>query len=226
MEQFSGIKSAQVMEYLSKRRTCMAKHMVEPAPSREEVKQILNVATRVPDHGQLSPWYFMVFEGDKRDAVDAKITELFLEKNTDYTPKQLDIETRRFKRAPMVIAVVSRIRNGKPMWEQILSSGAVCMNMILAANASGYGTQWLTEWFSYDEEFKAYLGLDARDHIAGFIHMGSVQDAPKDRPRPDVDALVTYWEEGAALNKGDKAEANKFGIPEIGFDLKGVKAEQ
>ena len=143
-----------------------------------------------------------------------------MQDNPDAKPEHREIEEGRFTRAPLVVGVVSRIRTGKPpMWEQILSSGAVCMNMVMAANACGYGAQWLTEWYAYDTRFREFLGLDARDTIAGFIHIGRVDETPEDRPRPDLAHIVTQWEEGKAINKGEQYNADKFGMPLQGFDF-------
>ncbi len=220
MKIMSAVKSDETLEYLTSRRSVMAQLLQEPAPSSQELDRILSAAARVPDHGKLSPWYFLVFEGEKRVRIGQKIKDIFLEDTPDASPAHIEIEETRFTRAPLVVGVISRIRKGKPpMWEQVLSSGAVCMNMVMAANASGYGAQWLTEWYAYDDRFRSYLGLDERDTIAGFIHIGTANETPDDRPRPDLDDIVTHWEEGAPLNKGDKYGADKFGIPRQGFDF-------
>ena len=112
--------------------------------------------------------------------------------------------------------VVSRMRKGKhPLWEQFLSAGALCQNMLLAANAMGYAANWLTEWYSYNEVFRDSLGLDDRDNIAGVMYIGKAAQQPEGRPRPDMDCLTTYWQEGEhALHKGDDAyDKEKFDIP-------------
>lgn len=224
MKIMSGKPSEETLEYLLSRRSVMAQLLSGPAPSDTELRTILQAAARVPDHGKLSPWYFIVFKGDQRAVIDEKIKALYLDDNPEAKDAHIDIEATRFTRAPLVVGVVSRVRMGKPpMWEQVLSSGAVCMNLVMAANASGYGAQWLSEWYSYDARFKEYLGLDARDHIAGFIHIGTAEDLPEDRPRPNLDDIVTNWEEGAPLNKGERYNAEKFGFPETGFDLSNIK---
>ncbi len=224
MKIISGKKSEATLEYLLSRRSVMAQLLSDPAPTSEELGTMIQAAARVPDHGKLSPWYFIVFQGDQRAVIGKKIKEMYVADNPGAGDAHIDIEATRFTRAPLVVGVVSRVRMGKPpMWEQILSSGAVCMNLVMAANASGYGAQWLSEWYSYDARFKEYLGLDARDHIAGFIHIGTVEDTPDDRPRPNLDDIVTYWEEGAPLNKGEQYNVEKFGIPTQGFDLSQVK---
>ncbi len=212
--------NSEMIDYLLTRRSVMAQNLNDPAPNQEELDKILTVASRVPDHGKLAPWYFIVFSGEQRDVVGRKIEEIFARENPNAKAEHLAIEKSRLSRAPLVIAVVSRIRTGKPpKWEQLLSSGAVCMNMIHAAHSLGYGAQWLSEWYSFDEEFKAYIGLDQGDHIAGFIHIGSVAEKPEERPRPDLEKIVTNWEEGKSLNKGDEYASDKFGIPNDGFSF-------
>lgn len=111
------------------------------------------------------------------------------------SPVRLDMERARFMRAPVVVAVVSSIRNrpGVPEWEQILSAGAVCFNTCLAANALGFGTSWISEWIAYSPSVRAALGLSEKERIAGFIYMGQPMDKPDDRERPDMDKLVTEW---------------------------------
>ena len=208
MKIMSGKPSEETLEYLLSRRSVMAQLLSDPAPSDAELRTILQAAARVPDHGKLSPWYFIVFKGDQRAVIGDKIKQIYVADNPDAGDAHIDIEATRFTRAPLVVGVVSRVRMGKPpMWEQLLSSGAVCMNLVMAANASGYGAQWLSEWYSYDNRFKEYLGLDARDHISGFIHIGTAEDTPDDRPRPNLDDIVTNWEEGAPLNKGEQYNA-------------------
>jgi nitroreductase len=225
MSVICGKKSNEVLEYLLRRSSASAKNMQFPGPSAEELERILTVAVRVPDHGKLVPWYFIVFEGEGSVQAGAKLREIFQSENPDAGEDRLQIEETRFSRSPVVVAVVSRMRKGnKPLWEQILSAGAVGMTLSLAAHASGYGAQWITEWPAFHPAFKSYLGLDARDHIAGFIHLGTPGAVPEDRPRPALSSVVTHWREGAVLNKGDALyDQEKFGFPEAGFDVSGVK---
>ncbi len=220
MTLYSGKKSPELLDYLLHRRSVMAQTMHEPAPSESELQKILEAGARVPDHGKLSPWYFIVFEGGQRDVVGKKVRDIYSAQNPNAKPEHLEIEGNRFSRAPLVIGVISRIRTGKvPMWEQALSAGAACQNIVLAANASGYAAQWLTEWYAFDQEFRVYLGLDGRDNVAGFIHIGTPSEIPSERPRPDLQNITTKWEEGGALNKGDMYNSPKFGMPAAGFNF-------
>ena len=211
-------KSDDVYRYLQTRRSCPLKLMGDMAPSKQEIEDILSVASRVPDHGKLFPWHFIVFEGDKRKDIGDILKEAYLLEEPDATEAKLELEAERFLRAPLVILVVSRVRPAKkPVWEQILSSGAACYNLCLAANTRGYGTNWLSEWYSFNPLFKEKIGLDARDHIAGAIYIGNVESMPEERPRPVLDKIVSYWQPGVSLNKGDDYDPEKPSNPTKGF---------
>lgn len=216
----AGEYSQDTLDYLLKRRSVTAQNLSAPGPDEQVLSRILTAAMRVPDHGKLCPWYFIVLQGEQRAQASQKIKTLYQADNPNAKDAHVKIEGQRLMRAPVVVAVVSRMRTGKPpMWEQVLSSGAVCMNMVMAANAAGFGAQWLTEWYAYDQRFKGYLGLDDIDNIAGFIHIGTPEDIPDDRPRPNMDDLVTFWQEGCTLKKGEGYASPKFDLPVHGFSL-------
>jgi nitroreductase len=126
--------------------------------------------------------------------------DLYHRRNADARGPQEAAERNRFLRAPVVVAVVARLQDHPkiPEWEQVLSSGACCINMLNAAYALGFAAQWLTEWCAYDADFREALGLESRERIAGFIYMGTAPSAPVERQRPEVDSLVTYWSAGTA----------------------------
>lgn len=206
-----------LIQFLQTRRSVKPKAMAEPGPTPAQLETILTIAARVPDHGKYAPWYFVVFSGEHRRAIGLKLEELYLAKYPEATPEQLTHEREKFLRAPVVVAVVSRIREGKnPQWEQILSAGAACYNLCIAANGLGFASNWLTEWYSYSEEFKAYLGIAATDNVAGFIYLGTASETPDDRSRPDMSHIVTHWSPGCSLNTGDS-----YGQPGAGFPVKG-----
>ena len=210
----------EVLELLHTRRSVMAADMDAPGPDPTQIQSILNAAARVPDHGKTMPFYFIVFEGEARTVIGNKLAALFTQKNPDTKSDKIEFERNRFLRAPTVIAVVHRIRPAKhPQWEQIMSVGAACQNLILACNAHGFSAQWLTEWYAYDEEARAIFGMDERDTIAGFIHIGSSKEIPEDRDRPDLSQIVSYWEDGSALNKGDGYDREKFNFPSSGISV-------
>jgi nitroreductase len=210
-----------LIHFLNTRRSTKLTHfdLDHAAPDADEIQQILSLATRVPDHGRKAPWYFMVFEGENRIHAGDLLKQAYAQDYPeDASPEKLEFESERFTKAPVVIAVISRIKNGKiPVWEQILSAGAVCYNLCIAANSFGYGTNWLTHWYAYSPTFKNLLGLDGRDHIAGFIYMGKVLDTQEERERPNIDAITNFWTPALpALNK-ESEDTSDQDVPVMGF---------
>jgi nitroreductase len=183
------------LELLATRRSFKAVELAGPAPSAAEIDTLLTIASRVPDHGKLTPWRFIVFEGEARRAAGAAIAAAFRVKYPDAKAEHVEAERERLARAPLVVAVVSRAGPHVkiPEWEQVLSAGAAAMNLVLAANAMGYGTSWTTEWYAYDRGVLDALGLAPHERIAGFIHIGRPPGPPEDRPRPPLDAIATRF---------------------------------
>ena len=183
------------LKLLTTRRSFKAVELGEPGPSPAEIDTLLTVASRVPDHGKLTPWRFIVFEGQARHAAGAAIAAAFRKKYPDAKPEHVEAERARLLRAPLVIAVVSRAApHGKiPEWEQVLSAGAAAMSLVLAAHALGYGANWITEWYAYDRGVLDALGLAPHERIAGFVHIGRPPGPPEDRPRPPLDEIVTHF---------------------------------
>jgi nitroreductase len=181
---------------LRRRRSVPPALMTGPAPTPEELTTILTIASRVPDHGKLAPWRFVLFEGRARERVGRIALGLRLEEKPDLGEAARAEELRRFARAPAVVGVVSRAAPHVkiPEWEQILSAGAACMSMIVAARALGFSATWLTEWPAYDARFRAAIGLAEHEKIAGFIHIGRAAGA-EDRPRPPLSEIVTVYPE-------------------------------
>jgi nitroreductase len=150
----------------------------------------------VPDHGKLAPWRFIVFEGDGRSRAGDAVAAVFARKHPDAPVSDIEVEKRRLMEAPLVIAVVSTIKLHPkvPPWEQELSAGASCMNIVAAATALGYGANWLTGWFAFDRDVLDAFGLQTNEKFAGFIHIGGKPDkAVEDRPRPVLKDLVTRF---------------------------------
>jgi nitroreductase len=184
------------LEFLRRRRSLKPDKLAEPGPSADQLTAILTLAARVPDHKKLAPWRFVVFSGDAR----AKMGEVFVqaciaEDKEPPSPVRLDFERCRFLRAPLVVGVVSRVVDsaGAPEWEQVLSAGAACFNMCLAANALGFGTCWITEWVAYSPAVSSALKLGPRERIAGFVYIGTASEHPADRDRPELASLVSHW---------------------------------
>jgi nitroreductase len=184
------------LKLLTTRRSFKAVELTAPAPSAVELDTLLTIASRVPDHGKLTPWRFIVFESDARKAAGDAIAAAFTAKYPDVKPEQVAAERERLTRAPLVVAVVSRAAPHVkiPEWEQVLSAGAATMNLVLAAHALGYGANWITEWYAYDRNVLDALGLAPHERIAGFIHIGTPPGTPEDRPRPPLDEIATRFQ--------------------------------
>jgi nitroreductase len=183
------------LELLKTRRSIKPVELTGPGPSAAELGTLLTVASRVPDHGKLVPWRFIIFEGDARLAAGAAIEAAFRAKYPDAKPEQVEYEQKRLARAPLVIAVVSRAGPHVkiPEWEQVLSAGAAAMSLVLAAHALGYAANWITEWYAYDRRVLDALGLKENERIAGFVHIGRPAQRPEDRPRPPLEDIATRF---------------------------------
>ena len=206
------------IQTLLSRRSTAIKNLIAPGPSPEQVELILRAASRVPDHNKLAPWWFVTFEGEARVKFGEVLRKAYLLEDKDAAPAKLDLEAEKFTRAPLVIAVVSRIKEGKaPQWEQILSAGGACHNLCLAANALGFGFNWVSEWPAFNEEVRSALGCDERDNIAGFIYIGTQGEKSEERERPTLEHIVTAWSDGYAPNKGDGYARTGAGLPKTGF---------
>lgn len=185
---------ASLFQYLSTRRSIPAPQMTEPGPDRATIESILTLASRVPDHGKLAPWRFIVYRGAERARLGAALCELALSKTPELSDEMQEVERGRLTRAPVVIAVVSTAQPHVkiPVWEQELSAGAVCLNLFMAANAHGFAANWLSEWVAYDDGAKAILGIRPEEKVAGFLYVGSTSFPQTDRPRPNLADIVTW----------------------------------
>lgn len=183
------------LELLKIRRSVKPMELGGPGPSAAEIDTLLTIAARVPDHGKLAPWRFIVFEGDARAAAGETIAAVFRETHADATPDQIAFERKRLARAPLVIAVVSRASPHVkiPEWEQQLSAGAASMSLVLAAHAMGYAASWITEWYAYDRRVLEALGLEDFERIAGFVHIGRPANPPEERERPKLGDIVSRF---------------------------------
>ncbi|WDZ78056.1 nitroreductase [Ensifer adhaerens] len=188
-----------LVDYLASRRSIPAFQMGEPGPSRAEVEEMLKLASRVPDHGKLAPWRFIVYRGEERARISAELKTMALAAKPDLSEEMIKVEETRLTRAPVVVAVVSTAAPHFkiPEWEQLMSAGAVCLNLLMAANALGYASNWLTEWFAFDERAYPLLGVNPGEKLAGFIHIGTAMVPPTERPRPELAEIVTWVGEGA-----------------------------
>lgn len=173
-----------------------------PGPNAETRDKILEIGARVPDHRKLTPWRFVVFEGLARAEFGQHIAKAFKAQNPTAPADRAIFEGARLMRAPLVIAVISSpvvCTRGTPKWEQELSSAAVCFNVCLAAQAHGFGAQWLTEWYAYDASVNAALGTKDTEQVAGYIYIGTPTAAAVPRVRPDVENVTEFWVEQKTL---------------------------
>jgi nitroreductase len=188
----------ETLDLLAARRSVAPVALSGPGPDAAELETLLRIASRVPDHGKLAPWRFIVFQGEARERAGDIVARAFAQKEPDAGEVRFAAERKRMTMAPLIVGVVSRAAaHGKiPLWEQEMSVGAVCMNMLIAAHAMGYAGCWLTNWFSYDADVLAQFGVAADERMAGFVHIGRAVTKPDDRPRPPLSDIVTYFPAG------------------------------
>ena len=184
-----------IADYLKTRRSIPAPQLGEPGPDAGALSEMLTIAARVPDHGKLAPWRFIVYaRQDRAGAVEALAA--IARQGGAADAEQRALKAQGFAEAPLVVAVVSApipVHPKIPLWEQQLSAGAVCLNLVHAAHAKGFAAQWLTGWFAYDPAALRLLGVGEGERIAGFIHIGTPTMPPTERDRPDVAAKTLHW---------------------------------
>ena len=183
--------SQAVLDFLASRRSASAMSLTAPGPDDAELADLLRLAARVPDHGKLAPWRFVILRGPAKDAFAEKITALA---DSQANPVKANAALRKLTRPPLCVAVISRHIPGEiPEWEQRQSASAVCQQLLLAAAAMGWGANWITDWYSYDPDATAILGVAPAERVAGFIMLGAFAEPPLERERPNGPALVTHW---------------------------------
>ena len=192
--QFNDTSS--ILSLLKTRKSASAKAMGEPGPTPQQLADILDCAVRVPDHGKLTPWRFILWEGDARAAFGDVMKARWQQLHPEHGEQTLGFVHGLFLRAPTVLGVVSTAAEHPkiPVWEQQLSAAAVCMNILYAATALGVGCQWNTDWVAYDAEIARAMGLAPHEKLAGLIYLGTPAAPLEDRPRPDPMTLLTRWQ--------------------------------
>lgn len=187
--------SESALNLLLARRSVVANKLGAPGPDAQQLRLILTAAARVPDHKKLVPWRFILFEGDARAAFGQVLADACKTNEPDAGDARIETEAGRFLRAPVVVAVISSLVDnpGAPEWEQVLSAGAACQNLLIAANAAGFSGQWITEWYAYDTKVCAALGLKEGERVAGFVYIGTAQEKPEERDRPSLDEITHSW---------------------------------
>ncbi len=179
------------LAFLARRRSASAATLVAPGPAGDDLNALLTLAARVPDHGKLAPWRFVVLDGAEKATFVAQLEAIAASKPD---ADKLNAKLAKLRIPPLSVVVISRHLPGKiPEWEQRLSAGAVCAMMIVAAQAMGFGANWITDWYAYDAEALALLALAPDELVAGFIHIGTPTEAPLERVRPNLATLVTTW---------------------------------
>ena len=183
--------SPETLHFLGRRRSASALSLLEPGPDESQLRTLLTLAARAPDHGKLAPWRFIVLRGEAKRAFVQALENIALGRPD---AAKAHAKLGKLRVPPVTIAVVSRpVETEIPRWEQELSAGAVCALLIIAAQAMGFGANWITDWYAYDSAATGLLGLAGDERIAGFVHLGAVGETPLERVRPDLEGLVTSW---------------------------------
>jgi len=188
----SNTASTQMLDFLNQRRSTPLALLTEPGPQNDELSMILQLASRVPDHRRVVPWRFVVFLGAAKQQAAKLIGQRFLELNPKSDNSEAGLESHKFSKAPVVIALISTPNSNHktPVWEQNLTVGAVGQNLLLASNAAGFAGVWLT----YDQDIRQQFEVKEFEQIAGFFHLGTASEQPIERPRPNMEQIVSYWQ--------------------------------
>ena len=187
--------NAPLRDYLKTRRSVGIAFLKEPGPNAQELREIITIGTRVPDHGKLAPWRLVVIEGDARLRAGERLAEIAKRRKPEIDEPSLDIERRQFLPAPLTIGVIFSPRPDPkaPEMEQFLSAGNVCFNLLNGAFALGFAATWVTRWYCFDPAAQQMLGAMGGERFVGFVHVGTPTITPEDRERPAIEDIVTYW---------------------------------
>lgn len=181
---------------LNERQSVPSKLLGEPGPSPGELEALIDSALRVPDHGRLEPWRLLRVAGERRAQLGQLLARVHRERDPGVNDAAIEKDRQRFNHAPVVIVVVARLTvpHKVPEIEQILSAGCVAYNLLIGAQALGFGAQWLTGWAAYDGEVQRALGLLEHERIVGFVHIGTPLERMADRERPDAASRLSDWQ--------------------------------
>ena len=182
-----------LLQLLRQRRSTPSRLLTEPGPDADQLRAMLEAAVRVPDHGKLSPWRFIALRGEQRRRLGELLVRRKLELEPGASLALIEKDRQRFNFAPLVLVVVARLQAGHkvPEQEQLLSGGALCLSLLQAAEALGFGAQWLTGWAAYDAVITGALGLAQNERVLGFIHIGTASERAPERDRPDPMTLLS-----------------------------------
>lgn len=186
---------SRTLDFLLQRSSTPISAIGQPGPNDADIETMIRAATRVPDHGRLTPWRFIIYRNAAREEVGRYLADLAEEREGPLPEARREQELKRFARAPIVIGVISSpvAHERIPEWEQFLSAGAAAMNLCIAANALGYATNWITNWYSSDEKGRMLLGLAPHERVAGFVHIGSCDMKVPERPRAELSEIVSEY---------------------------------
>ncbi|MBB3275338.1 MULTISPECIES: nitroreductase [Pseudoxanthomonas] len=190
------MSAASPLQFLDDRRSVPSRQLGEPGPDPATLRRMLQSAVRVPDHGKLVPYRFLHISGPARLALGDALAERTLARDPEAPAAAVEKDRARFSHAPDIVTVIARITPGHkvPEQEQLLTAGSVCFALLQAAQALGFGAQWLTGWMAYDEAVATLLGLGANERIVGFIHIGTPRMEAPERERPDPADLLSHWQ--------------------------------
>ena len=184
------------MEFLHRRKSPPISQLHEPGPDEGQIHEMIRVASRVPDHGLLEPWRFILYRGEARHRVGEFFARRAAEREGPLNDQRIAQEKARFARAPIVIGVVSAPKPHEriPEWEQFLSAGNAAFALVLAAHALGFGANWVSNWYSDDQVSRTFLGLSPSERAIGFVHIGTASAKIPDRPRPEPHAVLREYD--------------------------------
>ena len=190
-----GERFEAVLSFLERRKSVPLTQFRGPGPDDAMLRRLLGIAARVPDHGRLEPWRFIVYRPEDGARIGEAFAALVKRRNPEAREDDLERERNRLRRAPVAVGVVSTASDHEriPQWEQFLSAGAVAMNLVTAATAAGFAVNWVTGWYRDDAEARAILGLAPHERMAAVVHIGDYDAPIPDRPRPDVDELISDY---------------------------------
>jgi nitroreductase len=184
-----------MLQILDARRSVPSRQLGAPGPDHPTLLRILQSAVRVPDHGKRTPFRFLRIEGEARHSLGARLAVRSRTRDPDASDSVIEKDRLRFSFAPTIVTVIAKLGPDPkiPEQERLLSAGCVCFALLQAAQAMGFGAQWLTGWAAYDPEIRAVLGVGEDEVVAGFIHIGTAQTEAPERERPDAAALLSDW---------------------------------
>ena len=185
-----------LLDLLDTRRSTPSRQLGEPGPDADQLERLLAAAIRVPDHGKLTPWRLLLIHGEARQRLGEQLAVIHRRVDANVPDSVLAKDRERYSFAPLIIAVIARVDPGNPKvpeQEQILSAGCVAYNLLLGAQALGFGAQWLTGWAAYDRDAADLFGLAPHERVVSFVHIGTARETIPERVRPNFHDLVSNW---------------------------------